>query len=210
MLYSDSFHVTAGSFHVQDAHINAAIDFVRGIGALARVPLLLCPENAPGNIGEQVSRVMQMRRGEQAGVTYLIAREEGAGKDKRLGIRKQAGLDNDMTTTLTSLLAPDAQGERGQLLFSTLFSTYCAPNLQPHELASAPQRERTAVIEQLAAWELRTEGDNGRMRLVWNGKRLGNDDRTIALLYAMHFSRALSKSALGYYARFFATCRTRA
>lgn len=182
----DSFKLTNGSYDIQEAHIMHAIRTIRGMRMMSSVPLLFFPENAPGNIGEQVLQLL-VRNDVR---NYFITRESAAKANVsreggRVGITPTATLKNDMTARFMRLVR-----DRG-LFFSELFvagpGEEDTANRVAHLTATPQMREK--VCRQAASWELVTKAtQSGRVSTYWSGKLAGNDDLMVSLLYAVHFA----------------------
>jgi len=190
ILYADSFRLISGDHRLQDQHILAAVDACRSLPGMRDVPLLFFPENAPGNIGEQVYDTLVRGRVHR----FFITRDSGSSSARangtaRIGITPTNQLKVDMTVRMMRLVR-----DRG-LVFSSRFMAGPGEDMTPIQRLAAADAMREKLCRQGASWEL-TEHvtKTGKVSTEWSGKRAGNDDVWVALLYAVFFGIEFSIS----------------
>jgi hypothetical protein len=189
ILYADSFKLTSGNHLIHDSHLMACVDYCRSLPGFSRVPLLFFPENAPGNVGEQILelflRVERMQPGRVK--PYFITRDSGSAAalargEGRLGITPSNQLKEDMTTRFIRLVRDKC------LVFSAHFAAGPGDDASRFDTLTATRRMREKVCRQMACWELISEASRtGRVSVHWTGKRVGRDDVVVAVLYSIYF-----------------------
>jgi hypothetical protein len=167
----------------------ACVDYCRSLPGLERVPLLFFPENAPGNVGENILELFKRAEAAQRGRVqpYFITRDSGSAAARargegRLGITPSNQLKEDMTTRFIRLVR-----DRG-LVFSDKFCAGPGNDGSRIDSLTATRRMREKVCRQMACWELISEASRtGKVSVHWSGKRVGQDDVVVAVLYSIYF-----------------------
>ena len=157
------------------------IDTIRKMPLFFNLPLLFFVENAPGNIGEQVYQVLVKHNVQN----YFLPRDSGTSKEPRMGITPSATLKNDMTTRLIALVRDRAVGFSSHFAAGPGDIDRGASGLYDRLGAVPTMKEK--ICRQAACWELVSQvSTQGRVSIRWTGKRAGNDDVFVALLYSIY------------------------